>query len=199
MTISIPASQLVNVVPSVLGAGGNPLSLNAVFFTTDPSIPVGTAQPFATYADVATWFGAMSNEAQVALVYFAGFAGANTLPGTLYFSQFNTTNVAAYLRGGSVAGMTLAQLQALTGNLIVTVDGEPVTSSAINLSAATSFSNAAALMTAALDTVGGVFTGTASQTAAASTMTVSAVTSGALHVGDVITGTGVDAGLQITA
>jgi hypothetical protein len=81
----------------------------------------------------------------------------------------------------------------------VTVDDEPVTSSAINLSAATSFSNAAALITAALDTVGGVFTGTASQTAAASTMTVSAVTSGALHVGDVITGTGVDAGLQITA
>jgi hypothetical protein len=197
MTTSIPASQLVNVVPSVLGAGGSPLSLNAVFLTEDPSIPVGTVQPFATYADVAAWFGAMSNEAQVALVYFAGFSGANTLPGLLYFAQFNTTNVSGYLRGGSVAAVTLAQLQAITGVLDVTIDGEAVISSAINLSAATSFSNAASLITTALDTATGVFSGTANQTASATVMTVTAVASGALHVGDVITGTGVDAGLHI--
>src|SRR6267154_1562848 len=157
---NIPASQLVNVIPGVLGAGGNPLSLNAIFLTGDAAVPVGTVMPFSTLADVQDFFGASSVEATLAGIYFAGFAGATTLPGTLYFAQYNTANVGAYLRGGSVAGMTLAQLQALSGTIIVTIDGTAQTSSNINLSGATSFSNAAAIIQTALQggTPGGAMT-----------------------------------------
>ncbi len=147
---SIPASQLVNVIPGVLGAGGNPLSLNSVFLTQDASIPIGTVQAFSTLDDVESWFGASSPEALLAAVYFAGFVGTTSLPSTLYFVQYNVADVGAYLRSGSFDGYTLAELQALSGTLIVTIDGDVITSAAINLSGATSFSNAAALIQAGL-------------------------------------------------
>lgn len=196
---SIPANQLSNIVPGVLGAGGNPLSLNSVFLTPDPSIPVGTVQPFPTLVSVQNWFGATSPEAVLAKVYFGAFIGAAKTPGVLYFAQFNAASVAAYTRGGTVAGLTLAQIQSLSGTLGLTIDGIPQLSAAINLAGATSFSNAAALITTGINNVTGRFEGTAAQAAAADVMNVTAVTSGQLNIGDVLTGTGVDAGLTIVS
>lgn len=158
--MNIPASQLVNVIPGVLGAGGSPLSLNAVLLTADPAVPIGTVQPFATLADVQDFFGSTSPEARLAAIYFGGFENATRLPGTLYFAQYNAAAVGAYLRGGSVEDLTLAQLQGFSGTIIVTIDGTAQTSLAIDLSAATSFSNAAAIMQTALQggTPGGSMT-----------------------------------------
>lgn len=143
---SIPASQLVNVVPGVLGAAGNALALNSVFLTQDTAVPIGTVKSFTTLTDVQNFFGPTSTEASMASVYFNGFDGATLLPGLLYFMQFNTAAVGAYARGGSMAGVTLAELQALSGTLVTVVDGVSSTSLTINLSGATSFSNAAALI-----------------------------------------------------
>ncbi len=196
---SIPASRLANVIPGVLSAGGNPLSLNAVFLTNDPSIPIGTAQPFASALDVSNWFGALAPETALANVYFAGYTGCTTLPSVLYFVQFNSAPIAAYVRGASVAGLSLTQIQALSGLISLSIDGVPQISASINLSSATSLSNAATLMTAGLQNATGRFAGTANQTAATSIVTVTATGSGQLNVGDVLTGTGVDAGLTITS
>jgi hypothetical protein len=194
---------LVNVIPGVLGAGGNTLSLNAVFLTQDTSIPLGTVKAFATLADVQDWFGPNSTEAALAAVYFSGWTGATSLPGVLYFAQYNDADVPAYLRGGSLSGMTLAQLQALSGNLIVAVDGETVTSAAINLAGATSFSNAAALIEAGLQTAGGIFNGTGTiddgAGSAGTVLNISAVAAGTLHVGDVISGGSITAGTTVLA
>lgn len=142
---SIPASQLVNVLPGVLTAGGNLFALNSVFYTQDSSIPIGTVQGFSSSASVVAWFGAQAPESIMAGVYFQGFQGANILPGTLYFVQYNIAAVGAYVRGGPLA-LTLTQLQALTGTLVTVVDGVSSTSLSINLSSATSFTNAAALI-----------------------------------------------------
>jgi len=200
---SIPASQLVNVIPSVLGAGGNPLSLNAVFLTEDDSIPIGTVQAFSTLADVEDWFGPTSIEAILAGKYFSGYEGALTLPSTLYFAQYNSVDVGAYLRSGSFQGVTLAQLQALAGVLDVTIDGRAVVSANINLAGAASFTNAAALIQAGLQTPGGVFVGQGTIDDGAggvgNTLTITAVTSGAVHVGDEVVGAGVAPGTLITA
>lgn len=189
---SIPASQLVNVIPSVLQAGGNPLSLNAVMLTDDPSIPIGTVQAFANAEAVSDWFGPTSIEAALAGVYFSGYDGALTLPSVLYFAQYNALAVGAYLRSGSFAGFTLAQLQALSGTLVIAIDGRPVTSANINLAGATSFTNAAALVQTGLQTPGGVFQGTATiddgAGAAGNILTVSAVASGSLAIGDIVVG-----------
>jgi hypothetical protein len=190
MTASIPAARLADVIPGVLGAGGNPLSLNSVYVTSDPSIPYGTAQAFASDVDVSDWFGPNAPETVLANVYFAGYINCTALPSTLYFAQFNTAPIGAYLRGGSLAALTLTQLQALSGTLALTVDGVLATSAAINLSGATSFTNAATLLQAGLQTTGNVFSGTASQ--AAGVVTIASTVSGSLAVGDVLNGTGVE-------
>lgn len=154
MAPAIPASQLVNVLPGVLAAGGNPLSLNAIFLTADTSIPIDTVQAFPSAEAVAEFFGASSREAEMAAIYFDGFDTSTAKPSTLYFAQFNSGAVAAYLRSGSFEGVTLSQLQLISGVLTVTVDGDAFTTGNINLSGASSFSNAAALIEAALDAVG---------------------------------------------
>jgi hypothetical protein len=149
-------------------------------------------QAFATLDDVEDWFGPTSIEAALAAVYFSGYEGAITLPGLLYFAQYNAAAVAAYVRSGSFAGYTLAQLQGLSGGLVLVINGETVTSANINLAGATSFTNAAALIQTGVQTPGGIFTGTGTiddgAGGAGNTLTISAVTSGLLHVGDVVVG-----------
>ncbi len=175
----IPASQLVQVNPSVIGGGGNALTLNGVMLTSNPAVPMGTVQPFASAAAVSAFFGALSDEAALANVYFAGRDGATVLPSNLFFSRYALADAPAYLRGASIASLTLAQLQAFTGTLSLMVNGVTVTSSSISLAAASSFSNAASLIQAAFttppftvsyDSVRGAFLITTTLTGAAATI-----------------------------
>lgn len=192
MASSIPASQLVSVQPGVVGTGGSPLSLNSVFLTQDGSIPTGTVQPFPTALSVSNWFGATAPEALLANVYFGGFDNSNIKPGNLFFAQYPVANVAAYLRGGVIASMSLAALKALTGVLTLTVDGTVKTSTTIVLTAATSFSSAATIIAAAFtggpavtyDAIRGAFAFTSTTTGASSTITVA---SGSLAAGLLLT------------
>jgi uncharacterized protein DUF3383 len=195
MQPSIPASTFVDVIPSVIGAGTADLAMNcvAVDNTGDTSIPIGTVMPFTSAALVADWYGPDSPEAAFAGIYFAGYNGATALPQTLYFVQYATAAVAAYLRGGPIGeSVTLTELQAFSGILTIIIDGETVTSADINLSSATSFSNAAALIQAGLQTTGSIFSGTGSQ--ALGVLTIASTVSGELHIGDTVTGAGVDTG-----
>lgn len=196
---SIPASAEVDVIPSVLGTGGNPLSLNAVFLTEDESIPIGTAQGFPNALAVEDWFGPNSPEATLAGFYFAGFNGATVLPGNLYFVQANlAASVAGYLRGGSLSAVSLTTLQSYTGSLNITVDGHALVSAAINLASASSFANAATLIQTGLQTIGNSWTGMLS-VASSETVTIDTTTTGVLHVGDVLVGTDIPVGATVTA
>jgi hypothetical protein len=179
--MSIPASQIVTVNPGVLSAGGNALALNGVILTNDTAVPIGTVQSFATSAAVAAFFGDNSTEAALASVYFRGRNNATLTPGLLYFSQYNTAAVSAYLRSGSMASTTLTQLQAFSGVLTLSVDGTPTTSASIDLATATSFSDAATKIEAGFttptfavtyDSVRSAFVFTADSTGATSTITV---------------------------
>lgn len=190
--MSIPASELVNVIPGVLSPGGNPLSLNAVFLTDSTRIPIGSVQEFVTVDTVREFFGPTSIEAELAAKYFAGFSGAISLPGVLYFAQYNEAAVAAYLRSASFQGTTLAMLQALSGTLIVVIDGATITTPNIDLSTATSFTNAASLIQAGLQAPGSKFVGVGTISngagAAGNILDVTAVTSGTLKIGDIVVG-----------
>lgn len=201
--MSIPASQLVNVIPSVLAPGGNPLSLNAVFLTNSSRVPVGTVLAFAALEDVQDFFGPTSIEATLAAVYFAGFSTATSLPSLLYFAQYNSVAVAAYLRSGSFEGTTLAALQELSGTLVIAVNGRTVTTANIDLSVATSFSNAAQIVQNALQATGTLFAGQGTIDDGAgnpgNTLTVTVATTGALAVGDVVTGPGIAPNTTISA
>lgn len=197
MPQTIPASNYVDVNPGVLSAGGSAPSMSGLYLTNSSRVPIGTYQSFANAAAVATYFGGASLEAIDAGVYFAGTVNKTQTPGALLFAQYPVTAVPAYLRGGQVSGLTLAQLQAIstTGVISFTVDGISVTSGAINLSATTGFSDAASKITAAIGSYDAVVTASISTT----TMTVTVVASGTLAVGQVISGAGVTVGTTITA
>lgn len=194
---TIPASTIANVTPNVIGASGSALDLIGLVLTSGTRVPVGTVASFPTDAAVAAYFGEASVESAVADIYFGGFTGANVVPGSVLFAQYPTASVSAFLRGGNSSAFTLAGVQALSGSLSVTVDGRLRSAAAINLSSATSFSSAAALVQTGLNAAPATlasFTGSI----AASTLTVSALASGTLGVGaTVINGTGITAGTII--
>lgn len=199
MSPSIPASNFANAIPSVLGTGGNPLSLNAVFATMDGSVPIGTVKSFPSAVAVSNWFGAQSAEADLAGRYFTGYDTGTSLPSALYFAQYNEAAVAAYLRSGNLSAVTLTQLQGFSGSLVIVVDGHTLTSAAINLAAATSFPNAAALIQAGLQSVGNSWVGTVTTVTTSPTVTVNTTTSGILHVGDTLVAAGIPNGTTISA
>lgn len=152
---TIPASQIVSVVPNVLSPGGRALDIVAVILTTNPQVPVGAVQPFSSAADVGAYFGLSSAEYAIAPNYFNGFDNSNIKPSKVYFAQYHPAAVAGYLRGGSLSGVPLATLKAFPSDtLTITFAGVAKTSGPIDLSTATSFSNAATIIQAAFTTPG---------------------------------------------
>lgn len=155
---SIPASNLVKVNPQVIGAGSNAPSLNGLFLTDSGFIPVGEVVGFATAKAVGDFFGGESAEKSVADVYFKGFDNSSIKPSVIYFYEYVLpyavevigSGAAAYLRGGSIKGLTLAELQDVSGTLNITIDGN-LLSESVDLSSATSFANAATIIKAALN------------------------------------------------
>lgn len=179
MAASIPASAIVQILPNVVDAGGSGLDLVGLILTNSNRVPTGTVARFATANDVAAYFGPISTEATLAAIYFAGYDGSTIKPAVLLFSQYPANAVPAYLRGASNT-LTLAQMQALSGVLTLSVNGTSYTSPTINLAAASSFSNAATLIQTGLaasgalvtyDSVSGGFVITSSTTGTASTIT----------------------------
>lgn len=135
---------------------------------------------FANASDVSNYFGPSSTEAFLASVYFLGFDNSHKKPGSILFAQYPTAPVAGWLRGFNT-GLSLTELQALSpGTLALTVAGTLETSSSINLSSASSFSNAASLIQAAFtsppftvtyDSISGGFVFTTTATGASETIT----------------------------
>ncbi len=201
---AIPASQLVNVIPSVLPAGGDALDMIGFILTQDTRIPIGEVLSFATADDVTSYFGGLTQESGLATIYFNGPDNATALPGALLFAQYPASAVSAWLRGGNLSGLPIAGLQTLSGILTVVADGT-THAAYVNLSAAVSYSSAAALIQTALDTLVDVtgsialnrFTGsiapnTATGSILGTTLTVSAVGAGSvLAAGQTLTGANV--------
>lgn len=148
---TIPISQIAQVIPSVIGAGGAASRLVGVVLTQDTSIPPGQPKTFFLAADADSWFGPSTPETTAADNYFPGIVNGGQLPYSLTYARYALAATPAGSYGANLGSLTLAQLQAFTGTLIVTTSAL-FTSSSINLSTATSFANAAALMTAAFTT-----------------------------------------------
>lgn len=228
-TPAIPASQLVNVLPSILLAGSSPLQFWGLLVDANlgangyPLSPKGQIMLVTSSADAADYWGATSQEAGLFDVYFTGPVNATQTPSGALVSAYALNAVPAYLRGGTVSGLSLGQLQAIDASLTVTIDGGGAITESINLSSATSFSNAAEIIGYALGIKGiqkGSFVGTvtntsttltvnsltqgaqqavvtANLTSASPTMTVTAITGGYLQVGQVVSGTGITTGTTI--
>lgn len=147
MASYIPIDQIVTINPGVIGAGSNPLALNGLFLGQSELIPSGTITEFNSADAVSDWFGSSAYETTLANVYFNGFTNCSKYPGSIFFAPVVTEARAAWARGNSLSGMTLATLIAITGTLYVTIDGTEYNCVLLNLSTATSFSEAADLIT----------------------------------------------------
>lgn len=193
--MSIPASALVSVTPSVLNAGGTALDMNGLVLADNALLPVGSVVSLANPDAVASYFGADTPEHLFSQVYFLGFSGSTVKPGELLFSRYALeAGAPAWLRSGRVSGLSLTELKAISGTLNITVNGV-ARNTTIDLAPAVSFSDAAQIIQTALGSFDAVVTGSI----AATTLTVTALSSGELAIGQVITGVGVTPGTRITA
>lgn len=176
MLNTIPISQIVSVNPSVLQAAGAAIDLNGLLLTQSTAVPIGTLRGFASAEDVAEYFGATSTEAKAAAVYFNGYSIATKSPGLLYMAQYNTQDVPAYVRGGSLKGVSLDAVKAISGPMSITIDGTETSAASVDLSASTSFADAASKLTTALsalvtwDAIRESFVVTSATTGASSTI-----------------------------
>lgn len=199
--MTIPANTVVDVVPSVLSAGGTGVAGGGLALTRNARVPIGTVQGFSSQPAMAAYFGPTDPLVVAAGFYFGGFNGASQTPGQLLVSQFPQTAVPAYLRGGNLSSLSLPQLQAISGTLDVTFDGY-ARSGAVNLAAATSPTNAATIIQTALNSAipgeasvtGSIAAGSANLTAslAGYVLNVTAA-SAAVPVGAALSGAGVAA------
>lgn len=206
VTSTIPASDYVTINPSVLSAGGNAPSMAGLYLDSGNRVPIGTVSSFGSAAAVGAYFGLSSIQYVDAQTYFLGFTIKTQTPSALLFTQYPRTAVPAWLRGGPLTAMTLAQLQAIApGTLTVVIDGQSFTSSSIVLAAATSFSNAASIIQTALAANDAAFTGSIAAASATLTgvlasgvLTASAVT-GSIVPGAALAGTGITGSPTITS
>jgi hypothetical protein len=195
--MTIPASQIVSVNPNVLSAGGTALAIVGLMLTQNTRVPIGTVQQFPSPLAVQQALGAGSVDAAAATIYFNGYTGSSQKPGQILVAQYNTTAVSAYLRGASLASVSLTALQAFNGPISVAIDGY-LRSASVNLSSAVSFSGAAASIQSALNAgLSTVATYTAS--IAGTTLSVSGTLSGTLSVGQTVTGSNTAANSIILA
>ena len=194
---SIPASLTVNVIPNVVPAGGGAIDLLGLLLTPNIRVPIGQILSFAE-TDTETYFGSLSQEAALATIYFNGPNGATATPGSLLVAQYPLTAVAGWLRGGNISAMPLATLQAINASLTLTIDGAGPTTETVNLTGATSFSNAAELIAVAFS-LEGVELGSITASLATTVMTVTVDSAVVLAVGQVVTGTGIPANTYIAS
>lgn len=146
---TIPISQIVQVNPGVIGAGGAASRLVGIVLSQDTSIPPGQPQTFFTAASAALWFGPNAPETTAANNYFPGIVNGGQLPYSLTYAAYNLAATPAGSYGANLGSLTLTQLQALPAGTLIVTTSALFTSSSINLSTATSFANAATIMTAA--------------------------------------------------
>ena len=139
MLPSIPASNIVTVNPAVIGTGGDALDLNTVVLSDSSVYPINQ---YASAADVGAVYGYNSKEYQFAQCYFDGYVGSTIKPATLFIARYNQTDINARLIGASVKSLQLNELQAIKGEITLTIDGTVITAT-IDLSKAKSFSDAA--------------------------------------------------------
>lgn len=153
---AIDVGLYIQVTNTVEDSLNNAKTFAGLALTINPAIP--TTNPilqFTNLPDVGTYFGTGSNEYASARKYFASCQTAVTLPPYIYFGRLILSNVGAWLRGGEVddPATKLTALQAITAGVItVTVNGTSYVTTAIDLSTATSLSNAATLIETAITT-----------------------------------------------
>ena len=193
-------------LPECANAQSNPYALDRLFLAQSQRQPLYEVLSFDNATAVENYYGVGTEEARLATEFFAGYTGSSA---NMLFTRLPILSARAHLVGSNVSNLTPAHLQAIKGTVSITSQGYRYSAS-INLSGVTSFTNAAVVIQNALNRrlpVAAVTTGSSiAPVSVAFTgsvnnllLTVSAVSSGSIQVGSIISGRGVPAGAQITS
>lgn len=150
--MTIPASELVDITPRVIGGGLSGLSFVGTFLTKDANLPTATAVPFYSQEEVGKYFGTASTEYALAGNYFIADSNSSKKPNVLWFYRYVNEATAAFLRGSS-SPATLDELKSITsGSFKITVNGTAISATSLDFSAQTSFSGVASVIQTKLAT-----------------------------------------------
>ena len=140
--MTIPASQLVDITPRVIGGGLSGLAFVGTFLSKNTSLPTATAVPFYSQKAVGEYFGTTSTEYKLAGNYFVADSNSSKKPDVLWFYRKVDAATGAWLRGNTPA--SLDDLKLITsGSFSIVVNGTEINVSSLNLSSATSYSTVA--------------------------------------------------------
>ncbi|MFM1257947.1 DUF3383 domain-containing protein [Yersinia enterocolitica] len=142
--MTIPLSTDFSITPNVVTPAGSAVDANGLMLTDNELIPIGSVASFFTSADISALTGSNSKEFLAAQQYFNGYDNSSVIPGELLMYRVVTADVAGYLLSGNLKGTPLSALKAITaGTITLFIDGTSTTSTSIDLSTATSFSDIA--------------------------------------------------------
>lgn len=140
--MTIPASQLVDITPRVIGGGLSGMEFNGTLLSKSDRLPAKTAVPFYLLSDVGAYFGTNSDEYKLAANYFTADSNGTKKPSTLWFYKKVDAAEAAWIRGSALNDLT--KLTAITsGAFTIKVDSTTISVSGLDLSEQTSFSGCA--------------------------------------------------------
>ena len=156
--MSLPASRIVAVSPRVISGGGSDLETNGLLLTKNTVLPAGTpAVAFSSTSDVSAMFGAEAEETAFAQQYFGGVQNQQSAPKSLVIARRVTEADGAWIRGGELS-VTLEALKKITdGSFKISVGGQEKKAASIDLSSATSLSDAATKIATAISGVKGTY------------------------------------------
>lgn len=149
---SIPADRIVSIVPSAVGTGGTPLAMSTLLISGSGSPHIIGVRQFSSADEVNRFFGLASDEYAFAERYFLGYEGATKVPDTLWMAASRENAQPAVLQSATMRSVSLGSIKT-SGDLTLIVDGTSTTTT-IDLTAATSFSNAADLINTAITATG---------------------------------------------
>lgn len=154
--MAISANQIVQVLPRILTGTGSDLVFNGMVLDGNARIPTATPISFSSADAVGDYFGTTSDEYTFASVYFGGYNNSQIKPSLLYFYKLCPAAVAPFVRGASLApASALVALKAITtGTISISISGTSYEATSIDLSGATSLSDAASIVETALTTEG---------------------------------------------
>lgn len=156
--MSIPASYLVAITPRTIRGGSADLATNGMLLTKSAFLPsYMLSMPFGSASAVAAVFGDESVEAKFALQYFTGLTNQQKAPESLVIGRRVDEDAPAFLRSAKIEA-TLAEVKAITeGDLTIVVGGNKISATQIDLSSATSLSQAAELIAEKVEGVTGAY------------------------------------------
>lgn len=152
--MTIPFSNLVNILPRTIGGGLSGQDFNALFLTENTDTPIDEVISLSSLSAVSDYYGVTSTEYKLAQKYFSADDNSTKKPSAVLFARFVNSEAGAFLRGAKLS-KTISALQGITaGKLTLSIDGVKIEATDIDFSSDNSFSDIANTITGKLNAKG---------------------------------------------